>query len=101
MPQLTKSMRFRDLVILGLLFIGPAAPVGLFGVLDATSDGATALVYIVATLVMGFTAYSYARMANALPHAGSVYAYCSAGIHPHAGFLVGWLYCLIICLFQL
>ncbi|WP_294828690.1 APC family permease [uncultured Gilliamella sp.] len=91
MPQLTKSMRFRDLVILGLLFIGPAAPVGLFGVLDATSDGATALVYIVATLVMGFTAYSYARMANALPHAGSVYAYCSAGIHPHAGFLVGWL----------
>ena len=52
------------MVILGLLFIGPAAPVGLFGVLDAISDGAIALVYIVATLVMAFTAYSYARMAN-------------------------------------
>lgn len=91
MQQLTKSMRFRDLVILGLLFIGPAAPVGLFGVLDAISDGAIALVYIVATGVMAFTAFSYARMSRELPHAGSVYAYCSAGIHPNAGFLVGWL----------
>lgn len=91
MQQLNKSMRFRDLVILGLLFIGPAAPVGLFGVLDAVSDGAIALVYIVATFVMAFTAFSYARMSSELPHAGSVYAYCSAGIHPNAGFLVGWL----------
>lgn len=91
MQQLNKSMRFRDLVILGLLFIGPAAPVALFGVLDATSDGAIALVYVVSTCVMAFTAFSYARMSKELPHAGSVYAYCSAGIHPHAGFLVGWL----------
>ena len=91
MQQLKKNMRFRDLVILGLLFIGPAAPVGLFGVLYAISDGAIALVYIVATFVMAFTAYSYARMARALPHAGAVYAYCSVGIHPNAGFLVGWL----------
>ncbi|MCO6560911.1 MAG: APC family permease [Gilliamella sp.] len=91
MQQLNKNMRFRDLVILGLLFIGPAAPVGLFGVLDAISDGAVALVYIIATFVMAFTALSYARMANALPHAGAVYAYCSIGIHPSAGFLVGWL----------
>lgn len=91
MQQLNKNMRFRDLVILGLLFIGPAAPVGLFGVLDVMTDGAVALVYFVATLVMAFTAYSYARMTNVIPHAGSVYAYCSAGIHPHAGFLVGWL----------
>ncbi|MCX8649039.1 APC family permease [Gilliamella sp. B2776] len=91
MQQLSKNMQFRDMVILGLLFIGPAAPVGLFGVLDAVSDGAIASVYIVATLVMAFTAYSYARMANALPHAGAVYAYCSLGIHQNVGFLVGWL----------
>jgi len=91
MQKLKKSMRFSDLLILGLLFIGPAAPVGLFGVLDAISDGAVALVYIVATFVMAFTAFSYARMSAQLPNAGSVYAYCSAGIHPNAGFLVGWL----------
>ena len=76
MPKLTKSMKFRDLVILGLLFIGPTAPVGLFGVLDALSDGAVALVYLISTLLMAFTAFSYARMANQLPHSGAVYAYC-------------------------
>lgn len=91
MPSLNKNMKLRDLVVMGLLFIGPAAPVGLFGVLDATSDGAVTLVYLVATLTMGFTALSYARMANELPNAGAVYAYCSAGIHPKVGFLVGWL----------
>lgn len=91
MDKLNKSMRFRELIIVGLLFIGPAAPVGLFGVLYATSDGAIALVYLVATIVMAFTAYSYARMSSELPNAGAVYAYCSAGINPSAGFLVGWL----------
>lgn len=91
MHELNRNMKFRDLVIMGLLFIGPAAPVGLFGVLDATSDGAVTLVYLVATLTMAFTALSYARMATELPNAGAVYAYCSAGIHPKVGFLVGWL----------
>lgn len=84
-------MRFRDLVILGLLFIGPAAAIGLFGGLDAISDGAIALVYIIATLVMAFTAFFYVRMTNALPCVGTVYVYCSICIHPNAGFVVGWL----------
>lgn len=91
MDRLHKTLTFRQLVILGLLFIGPGAPVGLFGVLEAMSHGATALVYLIATGVMGLTAWAYARMSRELPHAGAVYAYCSAGIHPHAGFLVGWM----------
>ncbi len=91
MQKLNRDMRFQDLLILGLLFIGPAAAVGLFGVLDAKTDGATPLVYLVATIVMGFTAYSYAIMSSAIPKAGAVYAYASAGIHPKAGFLAGWV----------
>lgn len=91
MAKLNKSMRFRDLIIMGLLFIGPTAPVGLFGVLDAVSHGAIVLVYLVATCVMALTAFSYARMSNEFPNAGAVYIYCSAGIHPRIGFLVGWL----------
>lgn len=91
MNQLSRSMRFRDLVIIGLLFIGPAAAVGLFGVLDATSNGAVGMVYIISTFVMGFTAWSYAQMSQAVPNAGAVYAYASAGINPQTGFLVGWV----------
>lgn len=88
---LTRALRMRDLVILGLLFIGPAAPVGLFGTLDASSGGAVALVYVVATVVMGFTAWSYALMSREIPSAGAIHAYTRAGIGPKVGFIAGWI----------
>lgn len=90
-PQLSRSLSRRDLVVYGLLFIGPMAPVGVYGVLDAKSLGAVALVYVVATVAMGFTAFSYAQMSRQVPHAGSVFAYASAGLGRSAGFLAGWL----------
>ncbi|MCW2945970.1 MAG: putative transporter [Actinoallomurus sp.] len=91
-PQLLRrSLSSGDLIVYGLLFIGPLAPVGVFGVLDAKSSGAVALVYVVATLAMAFTALSYAHMSRQVPHAGSVYAYASIGIGRAAGFAAGWL----------
>ncbi|WP_329258218.1 APC family permease [Actinoallomurus sp. NBC_01490] len=91
-PQaLRRSLSSRDLIVYGLLFIGPLAPVGVFGVLDAKSHGSVALVYLVATLAMAFTAVSYAQMSRQVPHAGSVYAYAGIGIGRPAGFAAGWL----------
>lgn len=88
---LRRSLSRRDLIVYGLLFIGPLAPVGVFGVLDARTGGAVALVYVFATLAMAFTAWSYAQMSAAVPHAGSVFAYVSEGVGRRAGFLAGWL----------
>jgi len=90
-PALRRSLSLRDLVVYGLLFIGPLAPVGVFGVLDAQADGAVALVYVLATIAMAFTAWSYAAMSQAVPHAGSVFAYASQGLGSTAGFLAGWM----------
>lgn len=89
--RLARALTFRDLVVYGLLFIGPLAPVGVFGVLDAQSGGAVALVYVAATIAMGFTAWSYAEMSRVVPHAGSVFAYASEGLGSRIGFLAGWL----------
>ena len=89
--SLKRSLSRRDLIVYGLLFIGPLAPVGVFGVLDARTGGAVALVYVLATIAMGFTAWSYAQMSAAVPHAGSVFAYVTQGIGRRAGFLAGWL----------
>jgi amino acid transporter len=88
---LRRSLSLRDLVVYGLLFIGPLAPVGVFGVLDARTGGAVATVYLLATVAMAFTAWSYAEMSRVIPHAGSVFAYASTGLAPGAGFLAGWL----------
>ncbi|MEE1927765.1 APC family permease [Streptomyces sp. TRM 70351] len=88
---LRRSLTFRDLLVYGLLFIAPMAPVGIFGALDARSGGAVALVYLVATVAMGLTALSYARMVRVVPRAGSVYAYARAGLGRPAGFAAGWM----------
>ncbi len=88
---LRRSLSLRDLIVYGLLFIGPLAPVGVFGVLDARTGGAVATVYLLATAAMAFTAWSYAEMSRVIPHAGSVFAYASRGLGSTAGFLAGWL----------
>ena len=90
-PALRRALSVRDLIVFGLLFIGPLATVGFFGVLDARADGAVALVYVLATLAMGCTAWSYAQMSRVVPHAGSVFAYAREAIGPGAGFIAGWM----------
>ncbi|MEV8318234.1 APC family permease [Streptomyces sp. NPDC059900] len=88
---LRRSLGFRDLVVYGLLFIAPMAPVGVFGTLDAKSHGAVALVYIIATIAMAFTAFSYAQMVKVAPRAGSVFAYARVGLGNGPGFIAGWM----------
>lgn len=89
--RLRRTLGFRDLVVYGLLFIAPMAPVGVFGTLDAKSDGAVALVYVAATVVMAFTAFSYAQMVRVAPMAGSVFAYARKGLGEGPGFIAGWM----------
>lgn len=88
---LRRSLGVRDLMVYGLLFIAPMAPVGVFGVLDAKSHGAVAAVYLAATVAMGFTAFSYAQMVRAVPRTGSVFAYARAGLGEGPGFVAGWM----------
>ncbi|GGT82956.1 APC family permease [Streptomyces lateritius] len=88
---LRRNLGFRDLVVYGLLFIAPMAPVGVFGTLDAKSGGAVALVYVVATVAMAFTAYSYAQMVRVAPLAGSVFTYARKGLGEGPGFIAGWM----------
>ncbi|MFF8783943.1 APC family permease [Streptomyces sp. NPDC015125] len=88
---LRRTLTFRDLVVYGLLFIAPMAPVGIFGTLQAVSHGAVTAVYLVATVAMAFTAYSYAQMVRVAPQAGSVYTYARVGLGEGAGFVAGWM----------
>ncbi|MFF9843779.1 APC family permease [Streptomyces sp. NPDC013740] len=88
---LRRNLGFRDLVVYGLLFIAPMAPVGVFGTLDAKSHGAVALVYLVATVAMAFTALSYAQMVRVAPQAGSVFTYARKALGEGPGFVAGWM----------
>lgn len=88
--QLKQALSFRDLVIYGMLFMVPVAPIAVFGFVAHESHGMVPLVYLVGCIGMFFTALSYARFSSEFPIAGSVYAYIQRGINHHIGFIGGW-----------
>ena len=88
--ELRRSLTFTDLLIYGLVFISPAAPFAIFGIVFNISHGMVPLTYAVGLVAMLFTALSYREMSLAFPIAGSVYSYAGRGWHPAAGFLAGW-----------
>lgn len=89
--ELKRSLSMSQLIFMGLVFIGPLAPIGIFGTLDAKSNGAVATVYLVATFALALTGSSYMRMSREVPRAGSVFAYANAGIGPRTGYIAGWM----------
>jgi amino acid transporter len=91
---LRRSLRFRDLVLYGVILIQPTAPMPVFGVLYQESRGHVVLVILLAMIAMLFTSISYGRMARAYPHGGSAFLYVGKEIHPGMGYLTGW--CLVL-----
>ena len=68
----------------------PIAPFGIYGGVFSESGGMPALVYVVGTLAMVFTALSYGMLIREWPVSGSVYAYTSRGLGKGIGFVSGW-----------
>src|SRR5215212_10348676 len=89
-PELARTLSVRDLVIHGLIYMVPLAPIGVFGILYNMSAGAVAAVYVVAAVAMLFSAISYKEMAQVFPVSGSTYSYVSLGTNRFLGFVSGW-----------
>lgn len=88
--ELKRSLSLVDLIVWGLLFIGPIAPFTVFGFVYNASGGMPALVYAVGLVAMLFTALSYMAMGHEFPLSGSVYAYVARGAGETFGFMAGW-----------
>ncbi|KQT04786.1 MULTISPECIES: APC family permease [unclassified Rhizobium] len=88
--ELKRTMSLADVVIYGLIYMVPMAPVAVFGFTSNFSSGMTALVYLVAAIAMLFSALCYKEMAKRYPVAGSVYSYVRFGINSYVGYLAGW-----------
>jgi amino acid transporter len=88
--ELKRSLSLSDLLVYGLVFIVPIAPIAVFGIVYNASHGMVPLVYLVGLVAMVFTALSYMALSRAFPVAGSVYTYAARSIGPAAGFFSGW-----------
>ena len=89
--ELDRTLSVKDLVIYGLIFMVPIAPMGIYGSVISVSRGMIALTYAIGMVAMFFTALSYGQMSRAFPIAGSVYTYAKLGINKTIGFLSGWM----------
>ena len=88
---LQKTLGYWDLVAYGLAYIAPIAPLSTIGFVWDASGGLVVLAYLFGAACMYFTARSYATMCEAVPNAGSVYAFARMGLGRFAGFMAGWM----------
>lgn len=90
-PSLRRALGLRHLLVYGMIFMVPVAPMAVYGFVAQQSFGMVPLVYLVGIVAMLFTALSYRQLSRVFPAAGSVYAYVQQGWHPYLGFLAGWM----------
>jgi amino acid transporter len=88
---LRRSLTYADLVVYGLAYISPLAPLGTLGFVWQLSGGLIVLAYLLGAGCMYFTAKSYAVMTEAVPTAGSVYGFARDSLGPLPGFVAGWM----------
>lgn len=88
--KLRRNLGLWAVVGLGLGYMTPTVVFDTFGIVSAETDGAASMAYLVALVVMSFTAISYGKMVRAYPSAGSAFTYVRESMHPNVGFIVGW-----------
>jgi amino acid transporter len=89
--NLKRSLGYWDLVLYGLAYIAPFAPLSTLGFVWSESNGLIVLAYVLGAVCMYFTAQSYATMTEALPTAGSVYGFARHSLGAFPGFMAGWM----------
>ena len=89
-PQLARTLGLWAIVGLGLGYMTPTVVFDTFGIVSQETGNVVPTAYLLALVVMIFTAISYGRMTRTFPSAGSAYTYTSATMSPNLGFLIGW-----------
>ncbi|MBL8232621.1 MAG: APC family permease [Bryobacterales bacterium] len=88
--HLKRTLTLGQLVIMGVIFVQPTAPMPPYGAIHVVGKGHVVTTVLIAMFAMLCTAISYGRMARAYPAAGSAYTYVGREVHPLMGYLTGW-----------
>ncbi|OCA89117.1 APC family permease [Pseudobacillus wudalianchiensis] len=90
-PALKRSLTLRHVILFGIAFMAPITVFTTYGIAIESTHGMIPVAYMIALMVMLFTAYSYGKMVQEFPITGSAYTFVQKGISPSLGFLVGWV----------
>ncbi|MBL1188572.1 APC family permease, partial [Escherichia coli] len=89
-PQLRKSLKLWQVVMMGLAYLTPMTVFDTFGIVSGLTDGHVPAAYLLALAGVLFTAISYGKLVRKFPTAGSAYSDAQKAINPHVGCVVGW-----------
>lgn len=89
-PRLKRVLGVPSLLFFGLAYMVPMTVFSTYGIVTDVTGGHLAGAYIITTIAMLFTAFSYASIVRAEPTAGSAYAYAKRAFGPGVGFVTGW-----------
>ena len=70
--DLNRTLSLGNLVIYGFCMISPLCLYVVYGAVAQASFGMVPLVYVIGTLLMLFTAFSYVQYSKEVPSAGSI-----------------------------
>jgi putrescine importer len=87
---LRRSLKLWHIVLMGVGYMTPMVVFDTFGIASQETGGHVPTAYLLALVAMLFTAYSYGKMIQVFPNAGSAYTYTQRTISPYLGFMVGW-----------
>ncbi|MCV7194568.1 APC family permease [Mycolicibacterium brumae] len=88
--HLRRALGLPSLVLFGLVYMVPLTVFTTYGIVTEETGGRVPLAYAVTLIAMVFTAWSYAKMSQAYPVAGSAYTYAQKSFGAPVGFLSGW-----------
>jgi amino acid transporter len=89
--KLKRSLNLPLLIMFGLAYLAPTVVFNYYGIFTTSTGGMYTLAFMITTIVMFFTAFSYVQMVRAYPVAGSAYTYVNKSVQPHLGFMTGWV----------
>lgn len=88
--KLIRSLKLGHLIFFGLAYMAPFTVFDTFGIVTEETNGHVPTAYIITTIAILFTAFSYSKMVKVYPSAGSAYTYTKQTMNSSLGFLVGW-----------
>ena len=89
--QLKRTLKLRHVIFIGLAYMAPLAVFDTFGIVSDITKGHVPAAYVLITIAVLFTAYSYGQMVKVYPTSGSAYTYTRKTMNSYLGFLVGWV----------
>src|SRR5699024_8359474 len=88
--KLQRSLGLWAIVGIGLGYMTPTVMFDTFGIVSKQTNGMVPLAYIIALIVMMFSAIRYGEMVGISASAGSAYMYTKETMRNYTGFIVGW-----------